>query len=85
MGFSTRIRNSPGVRTRGVDAVLIGDDLPELGTDLVAALAGPGKKRSVGGGGGGNGRTIEILVPRHLCAHATQKTKQTHTGQSHFE
>ena len=24
----------------GVDAVLIGDDLPELGADLVAALAG---------------------------------------------
>ena len=23
----------------GVDAVLVGDDLPELGTDLVAALA----------------------------------------------
>jgi len=27
------------VRARGVDAVLIGDDLPELGTNLVAALA----------------------------------------------
>ena len=30
-----------GTRThaRGVDAVLVGDDLPELGADLVAALA----------------------------------------------
>ena len=27
------------VRTRGIDAVLITDHLPELGTDLVAALA----------------------------------------------
>ena len=27
------------VRARGVDAVLVGDDLPELGADLVAALA----------------------------------------------
>lgn len=26
-------------RTRRVDAMLVGDDLPELGTDLVAALA----------------------------------------------
>jgi hypothetical protein len=28
------------VRAGGVDAVLVGDDLPELGTDLVTALAG---------------------------------------------
>ena len=28
-----------GAGTGGVDAVLIGDDLPELGTDLVTALA----------------------------------------------
>ena len=27
------------VRTGGVDAVLIGDNLPELGADLVTALA----------------------------------------------
>ena len=27
------------VRARRVDAVLVGDDLPELGADLVAALA----------------------------------------------
>jgi len=27
------------VRTGGVNSVLIGDDLPELGTDLVTALA----------------------------------------------
>jgi len=27
------------VRARGVNAVLVGDDLPELGADLVAALA----------------------------------------------
>jgi len=27
------------VRAGGVDTVLVGDDLPELGTDLVAALA----------------------------------------------
>jgi hypothetical protein len=27
------------VGARGVDAVLVGDNLPELGTDLVAALA----------------------------------------------
>jgi hypothetical protein len=28
-----------GTHARGVDAVLVGDDLPELGADLVAALA----------------------------------------------
>ncbi len=28
------------VRSGGVDTVLVGDDLPELGTDLVTALAG---------------------------------------------
>jgi len=28
------------VSSGGVDAVLVGDDLPELGTDLVTALAG---------------------------------------------
>ena len=30
----------PMVSTRGVHTVLVGDDLPELGTDLVTALAG---------------------------------------------
>ena len=37
-----RRRARPGAAThaRGVDAVLVGDDLPELGADLVAALAG---------------------------------------------
>ena len=29
-----------GVGASGVDAMLVRDDLPELGTDLVAALAG---------------------------------------------
>ena len=29
-----------GVGAGGVDAMLVGDDLPELGADLVAALAG---------------------------------------------
>ena len=28
------------VSSSGVDAVLVGDDLPELGADLVAALTG---------------------------------------------
>ena len=28
------------IRAGGVDSVLVGDDLPELGTDLVTALAG---------------------------------------------
>ena len=33
------IRGS-GVGASGVDAVLVGDDLPELGSDLVSALSG---------------------------------------------
>jgi hypothetical protein len=32
----------PVVGAGGVDAVLVGDDLPELGSDLVAALASLG-------------------------------------------
>ena len=32
--------------TRGVDAVLVGDDLPELGADLVSALASPRTRRT---------------------------------------
>jgi len=34
------ITGLPVVGAGGVDAVLVGDDLPELGADLVAALAG---------------------------------------------
>ena len=37
--FELEVRGS-AVGAGGVDAVLVGDDLPELGSDLVAALAG---------------------------------------------
>ena len=37
---STKKKRVAVVRAGGVDAVLIGDNLPELGADLVAALAG---------------------------------------------
>ena len=37
------------VGAAGVDAVLVADDLPELGADLVTALAGLGGKGMRGG------------------------------------
>ena len=43
------------VRAGGVEAVLVGDDLPELGADLVAALAALNVADFLWVGGGGRG------------------------------
>ena len=57
------------VSSGGVDAVLIADDLPELGPNLVAALTGL-QVDDFSHGGGGGGCCVEGARDLHVCSGA---------------
>ena len=60
------------VRGGGVDTVLVGDDLPELGADLVAALAALMRPISCGSEGGArDGRQLLYIL------HSGERGRQT--------